>query len=206
MSSCRKWTWYLKNVPWTNFRCHCLRENERRAWSEFIQSYESWTNWSTTDECAVDQKHFFGAVYDKSGIRPDPIKVDEIKKLPSQTDLQKVLGIITYVTLFILHLSDLTAPMRNLLKKETEYKWTISHKRALQKIKDLICSLHTLTHKKIQNKKTSIQVDASNKGLVAVLLQEGKPIAFASKAQTETEQRYVNIERELLAVVFVWTV
>ena len=45
-------------------------------------------------------------------------------------------------------------------------------------------------------------MDASNKGLGAVLLQEGKPIAFASKALTETEQRYANIERELLAVIF----
>ena len=52
------------------------------------------------------------------------------------------------------------------------------------------------------SKETSLQVDVSNKGLDAVLLQEGKPIAFASKALTETEQRYANIERELLAFVF----
>ena len=51
------------------------------------------------------------------------------------------------------------------------------------------------------SKETSLQVDASNKGLGAVLLQEGKPITFASKALTETEQRYANIERELLAIV-----
>ena len=52
------------------------------------------------------------------------------------------------------------------------------------------------------SKETSQQVDASNKGLGAVLLQEGKPIAFASKTLTEMEQRYANIERELLAVVW----
>ena len=52
------------------------------------------------------------------------------------------------------------------------------------------------------SKETSLQVDVSNKGLGAVLLQKGKPIAFASKALTEMEQRYANIERELLAVVF----
>ena len=40
------------------------------------------------------------------------------------------------------------------------------------------------------------------KGLGATLLQEGKPIAFASKALTNTESRYANIERELLAVVY----
>ena len=36
----------------------------------------------------------------------------------------------------------------------------------------------------------------------AVLLQEGRPIAYASKSLTDTEKRYANIERELLAVVF----
>ena len=45
-------------------------------------------------------------------------------------------------------------------------------------------------------------MDASNKNLDAVPQQEGKPIAFTSKALTETKQRYANIERELLAVVF----
>ena len=48
----------------------------------------------------------------------------------------------------------------------------------------------------------TIQVDASQVGLGAALLQNGKPIAFASKALTETECRYANIEREMLAVVF----
>ena len=48
----------------------------------------------------------------------------------------------------------------------------------------------------------TIQVDASQVGLGAALLQNGKPIAFASKALTETECRYANIEREMLAAVF----
>ncbi len=33
-------------------------------------------------------------------------------------------------------------------------------------------------------------------------MQDNKPVAFASKALTDTESRYVNIERELLAVVY----
>ena len=79
----------------------------------------------------IDQKqiHLFGAIYNKNGIRPDPSKVEAIKQLPSLTnitDLQKVLGIITYLAPFILHLSDLTAPMRD-LKQESEYQWTASH-------------------------------------------------------------------------------
>ena len=48
----------------------------------------------------------------------------------------------------------------------------------------------------------TIQVNASQVGLGAALLQNGKPIAFASKAHTQTEHWYANIEREILAAVF----
>ena len=56
----------------------------------------------------------------------------------------------------------------------------------------------------MQNSNT--EVDASKKGLGAVLIQvddsgRAHVIAFATKAPTETE-RYANIEREMLAVVF----
>ena len=39
-----------------------------------------------------------------------------------------------------------------------------------------------------------LQCDASLKGLGACILQDGKPIAFASKSLMDTETRYVNIE------------
>ena len=45
-------------------------------------------------------------------------------------------------------------------------------------------------------------MDASLSSLGAALTQNGKPIAYASKSLTETESRYANIERELLACVF----
>ena len=51
-------------------------------------------------------------------------------------------------------------------------------------------------------KEVTLQVDASSIGLGAALLQDKKPIAFASKALTDTESHYANIERELLAVVY----
>ena len=45
-------------------------------------------------------------------------------------------------------------------------------------------------------------MDASSKGLGAVLLQDGHPIAYASRALSTTQQRYAQIEKEMLAVVF----
>ena len=48
----------------------------------------------------------------------------------------------------------------------------------------------------------TIQVDASQVGLGTALLQNGKPVAFASKALSKPKCQYVNTEREMLAAVF----
>ena len=51
-------------------------------------------------------------------------------------------------------------------------------------------------------KETILQTDASIKGLGACLLQDHKPVYFASKALTETQRGYVAIELESLAVAW----
>ena len=48
----------------------------------------------------------------------------------------------------------------------------------------------------------TLSVDASSHGLGAVIMQDQQPIAYASKALTSNQQRYAQIEKELLAVVY----
>ena len=50
------------------------------------------------------------------------------------------------------------------------------------------------------NAENTVLVDASSRGLGAVRLQNGKPIAFASKSLSGCEQRYANIERASCSV------
>ena len=52
-----------------------------------------------------------------------------------------------------------------------------------------------------RGKPLTISTDASSFGMGAVLLQEGRPIAFVSASLTPTQQRYCQLEKELLAVV-----
>ena len=44
--------------------------------------------------------------------------------------------------------------------------------------------------------------DSSQIGLGAALMKNGHPIAYASRALTETQSRYRQIEKEMLAIVF----
>ena len=68
-------------------------------------------------------------------------------------------------------------------------------------VKQMVCKDTTLRYFDA-NKPIVIQVDASQKGLGAALLQDGCPVAFASKALTPAEQCYADIERKMLACVF----
>lgn len=152
----------------------------------------------------TDKVFFFGEYYDKDGAHPDPAKVKAVHEMGAPknvTQLQEFLGMVQYLSPFIRGLSDLTAPLRELQKKDVDFQWHSSYQAAMDRIKAAIIDDATLRYFDV-NKEVTIQVDASQVGLGAVLLQEGKPVAYASKALTPTEQRYANIEREMLAVVF----
>lgn len=45
-------------------------------------------------------------------------------------------------------------------------------------------------------------MDTISTGLNAVIMQDGKTVAFSSKTLTTSERRYANIERELVAIVW----
>ena len=112
-----------------------------------------------------------------------------------------MLGLVNYVGKFIPNLSEMTAPMRELLVKNVTWNWGNDQEKAFQKIKEVIVSKRCLAYYDV-SKPVRMQVDASRSGIGAVLLQEGKPVAYASKSLTPTQQRYAIIEQEMLAVVF----
>ena len=148
--------------------------------------------------------NFCGWLYDANGILPDPGKVDAVHALPAPTnitELQEFLGLVTYLSPFIPGLSTLTAPLWELLKKDTDFIWNCTYDTTFEWIKEAVVSDTTLRYFDPPLLVT-IQVDASQVGLGAALLQNGKSVVFASKALTKTEQQYANIEREMLAAVF----
>ena len=154
-----------------------------------------------SSKCAIKQEKivYFSMVFGKNGIQPDPAKVEDIKTIPSPTtkqQLQEFLGIVKYMGPFIPNLSNHTSSLREIFKKDVTFEWTDCHEASFRKIKELICLEMTLSYFD-PTKDTVIQVDASSYGLGAVILQDNKPVAFASKFLTDAETHYANIEREL---------
>ena len=117
------------------------------------------------------------------------------------TSLQSFNGMVNYLKKVSPILSELSEPLRRLCKSGVKWAWESKQQNAFEAIKRVIMTLLVLAYFD-KTKKHTIQCDASKKGLGAVLLQESKPIMYMSRALTETKQRYLNIERELLAIVF----
>ena len=86
------------------------------------------------------------------------------------------------------------------MAKDSDFVWTVSHTKAFECSKDAILLFATLTY--YDDEKTcKIQVDTSNVGVGATLIQEDKVIEYHSHALTSTKQCYSNIEREAYALV-----
>ena len=128
--------------------------------------------------------NFFGCLYNSNGVHPDPEKVDVVHALPAPTnvtELQEFLGMVTYLRPFIRGLSTLTAPLLELLKKDVDFTWNASYESAFEWVKQAVIS-DTILRYFDPSLPVTIQVDASQVGLGAALLQNNKPVAFASKA------------------------
>ena len=77
------------------------------------------------DKCKIRQKQmkFYGLIQDENGSHPDPEKCDNVKSKSKTTnrELQQFLGMIQYLSPFILELCAKTISLRSLLKKDTSY-------------------------------------------------------------------------------------
>ena len=79
--------------------------------------------------------------------------------------------------------------------------WPLRCQVSSENIKTVISQAPVPRFYSLQDEVT-LQCDASHTGLGAALLWLQQPVSFASRALTQTETRYAQIEKELLAIVF----
>ena len=147
---------------------------------------------------------FAGYILTSEGHKPDPDKVTAIVDMPPPKDVagvRRFLGMTNYFVKYLDGLSEMSESLRQLTRNNVEWQWTHEQLVAYRKIKTALSSAPLLAFFD-KDQSTTVQCDASQNALGAVLIQEGRPITFASRTLTPAEVNYAQIEKELLAVVF----
>ncbi|KAL5581546.1 hypothetical protein UlMin_013988 [Ulmus minor] len=131
----------------------------------------------------LDHVQFLGHAVSKDGISVDLAKIDAVSKWPTPTNVTEIrsfLGLAGYYRRFVEGFSTLAAPLTALTKKDRRYEWTDKCERSFQELKERLTSAPILV---LPTNVTDFTVycDASRIGLGAVLMQNGRVIAYASR-------------------------
>jgi len=146
---------------------------------------------------------FLGHVISKAGIHVDPSKLDVIrqwKRPEDKSEIRSLLGFGNYFRRFIFRYSEMVMPLIELTRENVPTIWTPQCEEAFINLKNAIINAPVLRHPDL-NKPFQLVCDASLYASGAILMQEGHPIAFASKKFSPAEKNYSTEDRELLAII-----
>ena len=156
-----------------------------------------------------DSMEYLGHRVDAEGLQASPKKVEAIDKAPQPRSVQQLrsyLGLLNYYRKFLPNLASIVKPLNDLLHKGQKWVWTPECTQAFKTTKKLLTSSQVLVHYDT-SLPVKLAADASQYGLGAVIshvLPDGleKPIAFASRTLSDSEQNYSQIDKEALALIF----
>lgn len=156
-------------------------------------------------KCSFAQESisYLGHVISAQGVGTDPTKVEAIHKWPQPADVKELcrfLGLAGYYRKFVRNFAVIARPLHDLLRKGQLFVWTENHQSAFQALKDVLVSAPVLALPDF-TQPFQIQTDASDRGVGAVLLQQGHPLAFVSKALGPCTQGLSAYEKEYLTIL-----
>jgi transposase InsO family protein len=157
----------------------------------------------------LKEVEYLGYIISEEGIKPSPDKIEAVKEMSApnnKAELQSFIGFANFLRRFVPNFAEIMSPLYALLRKNVKWVWTQKEETAFQVIKAKLSQQTTLRHYKPQDE-LFLQVDASPKGVAAVLLQKeenGKlsPVSYASRVLQQAEVNYSQLDKEALAVIF----
>ena len=112
--------------------------------------------------------------------------------------MRSFIGMINYLNRYS---EPLAAPLSALTHQAMDYKPGKVHFENFNRLNLKISNMKPLPYFDV-NAETTLQTDASKKGLGACLIQKGKVMCYASRALTKTEQNYQNLKRQALGTIW----
>lgn len=133
--------------------------------------------------------------FSAKGLRPDPLKVDAIINWPTPKnaeDVRRFLGLASYYRRYVFQFSEVAAPLHNLTRKKVAFEWSPSCEESFGILKRKLVEPPTLAYPQTHPQASPfvLHTDASAYGLGAVLEQDNRVVAYASRSLTSSERNY----------------
>ncbi|GBG72364.1 hypothetical protein CBR_g11942 [Chara braunii] len=168
----------------------------------------------TKSRWAVSSIKILGYICDMDGRRPDPAKLEKLMNWPTPlrhiTDIRQFLGVVGFWKNFIKGYAGKAEPLRRLLRKGVEWRWTSEQENTLRALKDEFKEggqvLGVPYFEDEEKRPFVVCTDAgpaSVGGVLAQKDQEGheRPLRFESKTLNTTERNYSQFKKEILGVL-----
>lgn len=132
-------------------------------------------------KCLIGQLEveYLGHIISTIGVSADPKKIHSMATWPvpsNSTALRGFLGLTGYYQKFIQGYGAISAPFTRLLKKDG-FHWTLEAEKAFHNLKQAMTQAPVLILQDF-SKLFVVEVDASGTSLGAILMQEGRPLAY----------------------------
>nr|KAJ0197601.1 hypothetical protein LSAT_V11C700383600 [Lactuca sativa] len=184
-----------EDIPKTVFRTH-------EGHYEFFVMPFGLTNAPTTFQSLMNKIDYLGHIVSKDGVTADSSKVSAMLQWPLPKTLKALrgfLGLTGYYRKFVKDYGKIAWPLTKQLKKDN-FKWNDEATEAFKKLQLAMTRLPVLALSNF-SKEFVLETDASGYGLGAVLMQDGRPVAYFSQVLGARARLKSVYERELMAIV-----
>ncbi|MCO5608605.1 hypothetical protein L7F22_062818 [Adiantum nelumboides] len=142
-----------------------------------------------------------------AGVQMDPAKIEAIRNWPDLKNVHEVrsfLGLCSYYRRYVRKFAEIASPLHMLTQKGVPFSWGVSEVTVFQTLKENMTTGSVLILPDLQ-KSFEVYCDACGRRLGAVLMQEGRVIAYESRMFSKPEMTTQIYEKELLAVIHALT-
>ncbi|GKC13696.1 putative mitochondrial protein [Tanacetum coccineum] len=151
---------------------------------------------------AVSQVEYLGHIISDKGVATYLAKIEAMKDWHVPKNVKQLRGffrLTSYYKRFIKGYAIISKPLTTLLKKNS-FEWFGIAQEAFEKLKNVMVQAHVLGLPNFK-KEFNVENDSCGTGISVVLQQDGRTLAYLSKALSPRHQAMSTYEKEFLAVI-----
>jgi len=183
-------------------------ESHHRQVRKILQKCRDNKLYLKPEKCSFDtlEVEYLGVIISQDNVTMDLVKVEAIATWPepqSKQDIQSFLGFCNFYHRFIKGYAAIAYPLHS-LTGNSPFKWSDNHDSSFTTLRNAIMTSPILMIP-TDDDPFRLETDASEYAVGAVLSQKvnsvWRPVAFLSKALSQTQRNYAIYDCELLAIM-----